>query len=498
MNDYMRMVARRRAAGVQELRRTVRFEEFRQVVRRHRPSVLLPALAALTVGSGEPFDRPTNLETYPPWAVALAARESILWSNEHRNARFDGDDLRVLFNAHNDLYESDLPGVSKGVLGLLTRIAFEQFPYGESIFEEVSRSHAMLIDKPANLNLKVLANERSWQLMLGMPLGLAVGATFLLQVAANENAGWYDPAWLDRHDLAEILEQWPRYALDRRLADLSSTFAEFKADYAAAPKPAAGLERYAYNPLTRRPFVLMPDGRYLAPQPRLILRTISPGALFPIGKEVLGDAFAHDLGTLVEAYVGRQLRTLGRPADVYPEITYGKSHVKSIDWFLVLPSALVMFEVKSARFGLLEKAAMDGFEERSKGLLNRAVKQLGTTSSALDAGRAELAHIPKDVPRIGVVVTAEPHYLSNSPWMRDLTISSPFPTLVASLREIEKLVTLSVEEVARQLTKITSDPSRSTWNLGNALQDAAFPRRNPLLEEAWAAYPLLRQPEHGP
>lgn len=490
ISSYFGMLARRKfTSGVVD-RRAVRFDEFRQVVRRHRPSVLLPALSALTVGSGEPFDRPKFVEACAPWAVALAARESILWSNEHRGSgELDGNDLRVLFNSHNNLYEGDHPAVSQGVLGLLTRITHEQFPYGESIFEEVTRSHAMMVNYPPGTALEVLNDPDAWTQMLGMDLGTAVGITFFLQVAANINAGWYDPAWLSQSNFSEVLQQWPRLAIEQRIADLSSTFGEFRQDYAGMPKPPAGLERYAYNPLTRRPFILMPDGRYLAPQPRLILRTITPGGLFQVGKNSLGAPFPRDLGVLTEAYVGRQLRLLEPEASVYPEVVYGPDKVKSIDWFLVLPSVVVMFEVKSARFGVIERVGLLGFEARSRNLITRANEQLQRTSDALDAGVPELAQIPTDRPRIGIMVTAEPHYLSNSNFMRQLAPVASFPTLVASVREIEKLVTMPLAEIERQLVAVTGVPERSSWSLGSALKDDVN-RRNPILEEAWAAYPL--------
>ncbi|WP_460968428.1 hypothetical protein [Pedococcus soli] len=489
--SYFEMLARRKfTSGVVD-RGAVKFDEFRQLVRRHRPSVLLPALAALTLSSGEPFDRPKFVEACPPWAVALAARESILWSNEHRGSgELDGDDLRVLFNSHNNLYEGDHPAVSQAVLGLLTRVTYEQFPYGESIFEEVTRSHAMMVDYPTGTPLEVLSDADAWTRMLGMDLGMAVGVTFFLQVAANVNAGWYDPTWLNQSNFSEVLQHWPRAAIEQRMSDLSSTFAEFKQDYARMPKPPAGLERYAYNPLTRRPFILMPDGRYLAPQPRLILRTITPGGLFQVGKDSLGAPFPRDLGELTEAYVGRQLRLLEPEASVFPEVVYGPENVKSIDWFLVLPSVVVMFEVKSARFGILEKAGLLGFEERSRNLITKANDQLQRTSDALDAGNPELARIPTDRPRIGVMVTAEPHYLSNSQFMRQMVSAAGFPTLVASTREVERLVTMPVAEIERQLVAVTADPERSTWSLGSALKDDPA-HRNPILEQAWAAYPLL-------
>ena len=490
-SSYFEMLARRKLTSDAVERRAEKFAQFRQVVRRHRPSVLLPALATLTLSSGDPFDGPRFVEACPPWAVALAARESILWSNEHRGSEeLDGDDLRLLFNSHNDLYEGDHPAVTHGVLGLLTRVTYEQFPYGESIFEEITRSHAMMVDYPTGTPLEVLNDPGAWMRMLGMDLGMAVGVTFFLQVAANVNAGWYDANWLDQSNFHEVLQHWPRDAIERRVSDLSSTFAEFKHDYAKMPKPPDGLERYAYNPLTRRPFILMPDGRYLAPQPRLILRTISPGGLFQLGKDSLGPAFTRDLGELTEAYVGRQLRLLEPKASVHPEVVYGSENVRSIDWFLVLPSLVVMFEVKSARFGILERAGLLGFEKRSRDLITKANDQLQRTSDALDAGTPELAHVPTDRPRIGVVVTAEPHYLSNSEFMRRMVATAGFPTLVASVREIERLVTMPVNEVERQLVAIAADPERSTWSLGNAL-DGDSKQRNPILEQAWAAYPLL-------
>lgn len=77
--------------------------------------------------------------------------------------------------------------------------------------------------------------------------------------------------------------------------------------------------------------------------------------------------------------------------------------------------------------------------------------------------------------------------------MRDLTTPPPFPTLVASVRELENLVSRPVEAVERQLVEIANDPDRSTWNLGTALREPAAPGRNTLLDEAWAAYPLLQR-----
>lgn len=491
VGDYLGMVARSRPWRTGPGRReSIPFEEFRQIIRRYRPSDLLPALAELSLASGKPPYKGTSLSAVPPWATALAARESVLWGNEHRSAEVTGESLRVIINAHNDLYEPDRSPDANSVLDIITRLVYEQFPYQQSIFEEVTRSHALMVEGATEIPVAVL-DDAAWNRLLGAPLGQVVGATFFLQVAANSNNGWFDRAFLDRADLQPIYDRWPRNVIEERARQLSSTFDEFKAAYDAVPHPPAGYERYAYNPLTKRPFLRMRDGRLLAPQPRLILPTVTPGALYYRGMEEFGQAFSRDLGNLTEHYVGKLLRAIAPSPELHREVVYreGKEQKKSIDWFLVLPSAVIMFEVKSARFGLLERAAFGGYQDKVQTLLDRATKQLKRTSQALDAGNPLFAHIPSDRPRVGVIVTGEPFYLANSPWMRDrMAHEAPFPTLTASLRDIEFLSGLPLEEVERQLVNIANDPERSTWHLGNAL-DKASGGRSPVLQRAWDAYP---------
>lgn len=492
VSDYVGMVARHRPwRDRPDRRQRVSFPEFRQVVRRFPPSALLPALAELALVGGATPLQGAVLSRIPPWAIALAARESILWGNEHRRASVTGDSLRVLINAHNALREPDASADANEALDIMVRLAYEQFPYQESIFEEVARPHALMVEGAGKVPVEVL-NNTAWSQLLGAPLGEVFGATFFLQVAANSNKGWFDPAFLDLDDLQPIYDRWPRDVIEMRASQLSSTFEEFKAAYEAVPHPPAGYERYAYNPLIERPFVRMPDGRLLAPQPHLILRTISPGALYYPGMKKFGQPFGRDLGHLTEHYVGEQLRSMAPTIDLHPEIVYpeGKNEMKSIDWFLVLPSVVIMFEVKSAQFGLLERAGFGDYQDKVQTLLNKATTQLERTSEQLDAGNPLFAHIPSDRPRIGIIVTREPHHLANSPWFREMANQTPFPTLTVSLRDIESLAALPVAEVERQLADIANNPDRSTWALSNALDlDKARDAENTLLQRAWDSYP---------
>lgn len=468
-------------------RRSIRFDEFRQVVRRYRPSDLLPLLGSMASSiEGPPYDI-QMMRTAPPWAFALIARESVLWGNEHRRTGTTADDLRLLLNAHNNIDEEASRPEDRSVHSIVTRHAYEQFPYQESMFEELSRTHALLIGGLPHVETEVLSGA-AWVKILGAPLPQVVGATFFLQVAAEKSNGLFDPACMDADDFRDIFNLWPREVILDRARQLSSTFDEFKAEYAAVPKPSRGYERYAFNPLTSRPFLRWRAGTFLAPQPRLILRTVTPGNLYYAGIRTFGEAFTRDLGLLTEHYAGEQLNTI-TGAVVYPEVVHGRGHDKSIDWFLVLPSLVVMVEVKSARFGLLDRAADPGFEASIQRVLKRAVEQILRTDKALDAQLPEFSHVPSDRPRIGLVVTAEPYYLANSPMVRRLLPNTETPILTASLRDLERLVGLPAATIETQLLRIIHDPERSTWTLSSALRDVRDGERSPILKRAWDSYP---------
>lgn len=486
-------------------RRSISFFEFRQIVRRYRPSLLLPELGALAAANQFVDSHEPMFKTAPHWAIGLVARESILWGNEYRRDEVTESDLIDIFNGHNNIYEGDPdPEDEHFALRLMTRLAYEQFPMQESVFEEVARTHALLVEGVDSVaGLQVLADPDAWNSLLGAPLGQMVGATMFLQVAANANGGWYDPNWLTHEHFDPVFRLWPREVIELRAEQLSTTFDGFRASYESALKkgaPPRGYERYAFNPLVTTPFLRMPDGRLLAPQPRFILPSVSSGALYYRGLNVFGKSYADDLGQLTEAYVGRQLRSLSDGVAAHPEVIYGKEHLRSIDWFWVFPSVVVLVEVKSARFGLSERAGAPGFEDSAAARIGKAADQIARTEAALDIGLPEFEHIPTDRPRIGLIVTGEPHHLANSPWMRDLFSHPPMSMLTASLRDIEMLVSLPPERVEEQLVAIAHDVERSSWSLANALDNDARidPEtgkyyRNQVLDEAWSNYPWPKE-----
>ena len=74
--------------------------------------------------------------------------------------------------------------------------------------------------------------------------------------------------------------------------------------------PLPYLERYLFNPLTARPLLRPRDGRLLAPVLQTIGRKLSPIELYYLGIKRWGQAFARDMGELLEDYIGRQLASM--------------------------------------------------------------------------------------------------------------------------------------------------------------------------------------------
>ena len=114
------------------------------------------------------------------------------------------------------------------------------------------------------------------------------------------------------------------------------------------------------------------------------------------------------------------------------------------------------------------------------------MSQIGRTADRLLAGQAEFSEIPADRPMIGLIVTAEPYYHANSHLVRERIGSTSVPTLTASLRELELLVTLDPTDAEERLKAIVASSDLLPGHWGPRWGQG---RLNPILDAAWDAYP---------
>jgi hypothetical protein len=473
--------------------RRTSYDEFEQRVRRHRPSELVPAIAAITSQMSDDDLRAMKQRLVFPWGLAAAARESLCRGNEHRPSGVTSQDIMEISGAYNALSEPLLDGTDVGKLhAFMTRISNEQFPYQQSAFEELTRPYAMFYMDAGSVTTEIV-DHGFWERALGSSMEQFWGAGFYSWVAAQNNSGWIDLAILQRPDLAPLFDEVPRETLERVITQhLSMTRAAFCARVNETRSQEPELRRYDFNPLIRTPLINWSDDRFLAPIAQLVLRPVSTSGMYFIGLETCAtpaekESFTRDVGELFEAYVGRQLREM-HGAEVLPEVRYDGN--RSVDWFLVFPNLTVLIEAKSTRLtqeARMGKPRLVDDVERSVG---RAFRQLKTSHELIGTGHGAFADVPADRPIFGLVVTLEPYYLVNNPLIRHVLVDPGLPTHTTSIRELEHLVAISGEEsVADFLLEVMTDPERSTWDFFAALGDRSVASRNRILDAAWAQFP---------
>jgi hypothetical protein len=469
--------------------RPTRYSDFLQRVRRHRPSDLLVALAATSVRLFEQESWAAD-RVRLPWAIAAAAKASIVAGNEYRPAGVTDRDVLEICAAYNALYTPlvNAPvGVSDTVGAFLVRTSYEQFPYQQSHFEEISRLGALFenVDEVSTEILDLALIER----VLGCLLEDFVVAGFILATSTQANAGFFDPEWpvlregpqsLDRHFPVETL----RRVFDEQFL---ASFEQIRADAKKLEQPNVMLRHHEFNPLVSRPFVTLPDGRHIAPQPHFVFQRLSPSALYYAAVATLDDeqteSFTRDVGRVCEDYVGRQLRLIPN-ATVIPEIVYDDDQL-SVDWFVIFDDLVVLVEVKSTRMSHLARMGADKLKDDIDRCLGKAYKQVRRTDRLLVESHPAFAEIPTDRPRIAIVVTLEPYWAANSPFITEFLPEPPVPTSIASVRALERLVdVLCAVGGPDPLIKVLDDPDRRTWNLENALPDLET-SKNPILDAAW-------------
>ncbi|MBZ3904374.1 hypothetical protein [Streptomyces griseiscabiei] len=486
--------------------RLVTEDEYRQRVRRHRPSSLLPLIAAAAARYGSPQRPQSWLESpslkYTPWALADAARVCLAYGTEHLRSEATERDLLAILAAYSSLKEPTLHGADEDAVRLrdfLMRLGGEQMAWQAPEFVSLARTAALYLHTPFPARRQPGCLVPGWDTeVFGCPLPDYVGTTQLLWGSALLNAGRFDAAIFDSADGEKfervVSRETVLRVVERHFAtDVASIKATEKQTMENLAKVAGGkaaqLRRFTYNPLLGRPAVTGFGAGLLCPSPQLVWRKATPPGIYHTGLEHFGSAFLEETGYLFEEYVGRQLRLIP-DADVVGEITYRvkRNDRHSVDWFVIFDDLVLLVEVKSmmptenARLGLER-----GVAERD-GKLARAYRQVNAASALIEQRHPAFAGIPADRPRQALIVTLEPFPVANANLPHVDLPTSNIPTTVVAAQEVERLVTLTDTTPNCLLLERAADPQRSTWALNECLTGHKG-ARNPILDQGWASYP---------
>lgn len=147
------------------------YSAFTQACRAFKPSELIPAIAQASASLGEPPYPDAVKHRMPPWGLAAAARDSLLYGNEYRSKVVDEEALRKLmhkFQIAMDIDDADV-GSEDFLVRLMTRVTYEQFPYQESMFEELARSHAWMVEGLPDVETRVITEDSLAAMLDGVP-----------------------------------------------------------------------------------------------------------------------------------------------------------------------------------------------------------------------------------------------------------------------------------------------------------------------------------------
>ena len=307
--------------------------DYCQLVRRFPPSAFIPELCAISaeLELGE-WHALIEGRLVTNWALADLARVSLAHSNEHRRAQPNRSDVLRCVSTFNNLADPDArEGRPEWFERFFLRIASQQLDFQFTPKYEMARIAAMC-GTPTVKPLEVM--RPGWdQELLGCSLGeyLAVGE-FLLY-SHKPNLGRFDTAFFSHPELDGLLDGLTAKSAG---AIYETHFVQDVAQFRAAVRPndrPAAYRQLTYNPLLNRPAIRGLGPMDYVPVAALVIRKMSPLGVYYLGLEHYGDAFARDMGTIFEQYVGRNLR-LCAEAQVIPEITYGpkKRMRASVDW----------------------------------------------------------------------------------------------------------------------------------------------------------------------
>lgn len=390
----------------------VTWNEFRQYVRRFKPSDILTASAALSalnsrraLGSG-----PSGTEDF---ALALIAKTAICHGNEFRRAKVTNQEIRKLCRMVVNLPDPFL--IDKNVGSFMVRIGHEQLPYQAAHSQPIGRTRALLIDAAAAAKQHVI-NASFWRSALGCTLEEFVGVSLLLYAASIKHSGTFDQSWLNHPNFAPVFEQMPRdvvsAVIDRWFVQ---TVEQFRVTAEAADLRDFSLKRYEFNPLLRAPFVAIGSNAPIAPVlPRVLLRA-TPGSLYYIGIEHGQDEFANALGSVFETYVGMQLK-LSNPESLIGEREFRKG-AKSVDYIVILSSVLLLVEVKATPLTIRSRLGLESLRKDIARVPGKAEVQIERTAKLVRERNVAFSDVPPDKPILGMIVTLEPYFACDNNWV---------------------------------------------------------------------------------
>jgi hypothetical protein len=472
-------------------RRMPRYEDFVADVRRFRRTDLLRLVAQLAIRLEVTGQLAMRLEgrisPVTQFALAAIAKAAAVHGNEHRELVATPEDVSRLCDTHHSVAEGFGFDRQAPLSRFLLLTAFEQFPWQQTPHHDMGRSQALYGDAVVRHAVGILVPgfEES---VLGCSEADYVTAVMVWFAGAMKHGGRVEVGWLDQANFSKVLEQVDRAILLHVLESMTATPEQIRAREAAARLADSTTRRFEFNPLQKTPFVQLPDGSLLAPQPVFVRQKANASGIYYDLIAALGAGFAGNLGDVFQCYIGDNLRLLP-DIEIFSEVEWGGS--RSVDFFAATANTLVLVEVKSTRLTADARAGGPGLADNLQRGIGKAFRQIRATLTQLQASNPAFDHIPRRARTVAIIVTLEPYFVTHTDEIRSLVEDDPgVPTIVAASHEIEHLVAIAeagpvapaIEKAFSRETELGVQP-----RLSDGFNDLPY-GYNPLLEAAWRKY----------
>ncbi|MDD5591437.1 MAG: hypothetical protein PHY18_05885 [Dehalococcoidales bacterium] len=249
----------------------------------------------------------------------------------------------------NPIDDKKPPDPKEAIFGMMVRLAYQQFPFQEGIFNVLPR-HLLLylyskVGSPS-LNLDREAYEH-----FGLHVIEYMTIGFALYAASLEHSV-FQRSFIENTPVESMKKYLVPGKVEKFLARTSADFDTFRSMCMREVESFPDGGTYRFNPLFDRPIIIRKDGRISIPVPMLVPHVITKGLYYDFLDLFSGETsnpFSDWFGYAFEHYGGLLLKHALGKENVFPEPTYGKEHKRGPDWTVIQNHSAIVFEFRSGR-----------------------------------------------------------------------------------------------------------------------------------------------------
>ena len=419
-----------------------------------------------------------------PWTYARLARIALLAGSDLHRRKVVAGVVERLRDADFELSPTDDVDPSM----MLNRLASEQYLVQQSPRIELSRAWLLFGKETENFV------PLDWTPVLGCGLDRYIRTLFALYVLLIQQGGRFQLAQLQDPELLHVIE-WASSPSEFQavLAEMTCTSDSARLAAGIVSRHGLRIPEYGFNPLVSKPFIDVGAGNLVAPCVPLVILAGYSSNLYYRGLRHWGTSFTDELGLKYQWYVGELLAAL-KPRGLLPEVVFNSGQDRSVDWIVVLAECVLLVEVKSARItvgALNEETAYQEMLDR----LRHGVEQIETTEALVASGDKHFAHIPRDRPHFGMVVTSEDLWFAGFEEGLD-GHDSQVPFEVLSVRDLEGVVSAWGHDDGSKVVEYFGTRVRGQSTMLSVLAAEGIPREGiEMLDDAWSDFGFVTQRE---